>query len=152
MSIAIANVRPDSETAVQLIDELEATLSPYYPDESRHGYNVEKLLHESVAFFILSVDGLPAGCGGVQFYGSAYAELKRMYMRPYYRGLGLSKRLLEHLAAYSRQHGVTVLRLETGIYQEAAIGLYERMGFERIGPFGEYVEDPLSVFFEKQLT
>jgi hypothetical protein len=45
-----------------------------------------------------------------------------------------------------------VLRLETGIYQLEAIGLYERCGFQRIPPFGDYKADPLSVFFEKRLV
>jgi putative acetyltransferase len=44
-----------------------------------------------------------------------------------------------------------MLRLETGIYQEEAIGLYEGFGFHRVPHFGEYNEDPLSVFFEKKL-
>jgi len=44
------------------------------------------------------------------------------------------------------------LRLETGIHQKEAIGLYERMGFQSIPPFGEYVDDPLSRFFEKRIN
>ncbi len=59
--------------------------------------------------------------------------------------------MLDHLAAQARQAGVTVLRLETGIHQAEAIGLYERYGFERVAPFGEYQPDPNSVFFEKRL-
>jgi len=43
------------------------------------------------------------------------------------------------------------LRLETGIHQHAAIGLYEREGFRPIPPFGEYKDDPLSRFYEKQI-
>jgi ribosomal protein S18 acetylase RimI-like enzyme len=46
---------------------------------------------------------------------------------------------------------VPLLRLETGIYQTEAIGLYEGFGFERTGPFGEYREDPLSLFYEKRI-
>ncbi|MCI0549354.1 MAG: GNAT family N-acetyltransferase, partial [Anaerolineae bacterium] len=42
--------------------------------------------------------------------------------------------------------------LETGIYQIQAISLYERFGFERCGPFGEYKDDPLSIYFEKHLA
>ncbi|MGJ3237231.1 MAG: GNAT family N-acetyltransferase [Anaerolineae bacterium] len=149
MAVIITEERPDSAEAVQLIDELEATLAPHYPVKSRHGYSVEKLLRESVVFFIVRHDDTPAGCGGVQFFGDDYAELKRMYVRPRFRGLGLGKLLVEHFVRYSVQRGVTVLRLETGIYQVAAIGLYEQVGFQRIAPFGDYEDDPLSVFFEK---
>ena len=75
-----------------------------------------------------------------------------MYIRPQFRGLGLGKLILNHLAEYARHHGVGVLRLETGIYQVEAMGLYERWGFERIAPFGVYKEDPLSVFYEKRIA
>jgi hypothetical protein len=44
-----------------------------------------------------------------------------------------------------------VLRLETGIYQVEAIGLYERYGFQRRAPFSEYKVDPMSLYFEKEL-
>ncbi|MGI9311875.1 MAG: hypothetical protein ACR2P7_10210, partial [bacterium] len=46
---------------------------------------------------------------------------------------------------------VDALRLETGVHQAAAIGLYARLGFIRRGPFGDYADDPLSVFMEKKL-
>ncbi len=152
MSIAIVEERPDSADAMQLITELETSLAALYPAESRHGYSVEKLLSESVAFFVVRQDDAAAGCGGVQFFGTEYAEVKRMYVRPRYRGNGLGKLLANHLAEYSRQRGVPLLRLETGIHQDAAIGLYEHVGFQHIPPFGAYREDPLSVFFEKQLA
>jgi putative acetyltransferase len=95
---------------------------------------------------------VPAGCGGVQLFGTEYGELKRMYVRPRFRGLGLGKLILSHLTDYASQQGVGVLRLETGIYQTEAIGLYEGSGFERIPPFAAYSEDPLSLFFEKRMS
>ena len=143
--------RPDNPDAIQLIDELEAYLSPMYPQESRHGYSVEKLIRQGVAFFVTRYDNLPAGCGGVQLFGSEYAEVKRMYVRPQFRGLGLARQMLDRLAAYTRQHGASVLRLETGIHQHEAIKLYERYGFERRPPFGAYTNDPLSIYFEKNI-
>jgi ribosomal protein S18 acetylase RimI-like enzyme len=88
----------------------------------------------------------------VKLFGIEYAEVKRMYVRPTYRGLGLAKLMLNHLAAYALDRQVTVLRLETGIYQTEAIGLYERFGFQRRRPFGNYRDDPLSVYFEKRLA
>jgi GNAT superfamily N-acetyltransferase len=152
MPTLIVAERPDTVDATLLIKELDAYLAPLYPQESRHGFSVERLLREAVAFFVIRHDGIPAGCGGVKLFDTAYGEIKRMYVRPQFRGLGLGKLMLHHLADYARQQGVTVLRLETGIYQPAAIGLYERCGFQRIPPFGAYQEDPLSVFYEKCLT
>ncbi len=143
--------RPDTADAKALIAELEAHLDPLYPRESRHGYRVEKLIAEAVAFFVIRHDGAPAGCGGIKFFGTEYGEIKRMYVRPQFRGLGLAKMMLSHLADFARSQRVGILRLETGIHQHAAIRLYERMGFRRISPFGEYGEDPLSRFYEKHI-
>jgi putative acetyltransferase len=152
MSIIIVEERPDSADAAALLSELDADLNSFdYPPESCHAFSIEKLLHEGVAFFVTRCEGKPAGCGGLKLFGSDYGEVKRMYVRPAYRGLGLGKAMLQHLAEYAQERQVSVLRLETGIYQMEAIGLYERCGFQRRPPFGEYTDDPLSVYFEKTL-
>ena len=147
----ISRERPDSAEARALIAELEAELDPLYPQASRHGYSVDKLMAQGVAFFVLRHERAAAGCGGIQLYGDEYGELKRMYVRPRFRGLGLAKQMVDHLAGHARDEGVGLLRLETGIHQLAAIGLYERAGFRLVPPFGEYREDPLSRFYEKRL-
>src|SRR5438067_10266682 len=139
MSVTITPERPDSADAVALVAELEAHLEQLYPPESRHGYSVEKLIAQGVAFFVLRESDTPAGCGGIQLFGREYGELKRMYVRPQFRGRGFGKLLLKHLVDHARANGVRLIRLETGIYQTEAIGLYERMGFRRVPPFGEYV-------------
>ena len=149
--VVISPERPDSEDAIALIAELEADLDPHYPTESRHGYSVEKLLRQGVFFFVMRDNGTPIGCGGVQFFGTDYGEIKRMYVRPQFRGLGFARLMLDHLAEYTRSNGINVLRLETGIHQRAAITLYERSGFRSIPAFGEYKPDPLSRFYEKQI-
>jgi putative acetyltransferase len=151
MSAIITAERPDTADAVVLITELEAHLEPFYPSTSRHGMSVGRLLAEGVAFFVLRSNGTPAGCGGVKLFDD-YGELKRMYVREQFRGQGFARLMLDHLAEYTRAQGITTLRLETGIHQHAAISLYERMGFERIGPFGPYTDDPLSLYFEKRMT
>ena len=151
MAIIIRAERPDSVDAQRLIDELETLLEPLYPAASRHGYAVERLLREGVTFFVVYQDSAVAGCGGILLAGTEYGELKRMYIRSAYRGQGLGVALLDHLAAYAREHGVPLLRLETGIYQTEAIRLYERYGFTRIAPFGPYFEDPVSLCYEKQI-
>ena len=143
---------PDSADAVELIAELEAHLDPLYPTESRHGYSVEKLLRQGVSFFVIRENGVPIGCGGVQFFGSDYGEIKRMYIRPQFRGLGFARLMLDHLSEFTRTNGINVLRLETGIHQHDAIALYERAGFRSIPPFGDYKPDPLSKFYEKQIV
>ncbi len=152
MTTVIVAERPDTADAITLISELEAQLEPLYPKTSRHGYSVEKLMKQGVAFFVTRHDGILAGCGGIELFGVEYGEIKRMYVRPRFRGLGLARLMLNHLATYAQQHNIYLLRLETGIHQKEAIGLYERMGFQRIRPFGPYKEDPLSRFYEKPIT
>lgn len=151
MTPFITQERPDTPDAVALIGELEAHLAPLYPQESRHGFSIEQLLRDGVAFFVLRHDQRAAACGGVKLFGDEYGEVKRMYVRPQFRGFGFGKQMLDQLAAYAQGQGVPVLRLETGIYQTAAIALYERWGFQAIGPFGHYKADPLSLFFEKRI-
>jgi len=151
MHLRIQSERPDSAVASALIAELDAVLKPHYPPQSRHGYSVEKLIQQKVAFFVAYLEEQAAGCGGVQLFGSEYAEIKRMYVRPEFRGRGVGKRLLAHLEAYALEHGILVLRLETGVFQTEAIGLYQSFGFQRIPPFGPYFEDPLSICMEKKL-
>jgi len=155
MSITITIERPDTKDAARLIEELDALLAPLYPQESRHGYSIEKLLKQKVDFFVIRRSGEAAGCAGVQFFhddgNGAYGEIKRMYVRPSYRGMGLAKLLLKQLEETATARGVELLRLETGIHQTAAIRLYEQNGFKRTGPFGAYRDDRLSLYFEKRV-
>lgn len=152
MPTVITAERPDTVDAIKLIEELEGELVLLYPDESRHGLSVEELLKQKVAFFVTRHDDKAAGCGAVQLFGKEYGEVKRMYVRPAFRGLGLAKLMLEHLANHARENAVNILRLETGIHQHEAIALYESWGFKSSPPFGEYEEDPLSVFYEKKIS
>lgn len=152
MPAIITAERPDSADAIGLIEELETHLASLYPRESRHGYSVAKLIAQGVAFFVIRNNGAPSGCGGIQLFGTDYGELKRMFVRPRFRGLGYGKLMLDHLTEHARRHGIGLLRLETGIHQIAAIRLYERAGFRSIPPFGEYKPDPLSRFYEKRIT
>ena len=151
MRTVITAEPPNTTDAITLISELEAHLGPLYPKTSRHGYSVEKLMEQGVAFFVTRHDGVLAGCGGIELFEAEYGEIKRMYVRPQFRGLGLAQLMLNHLAAYAQERDVHLLRLETGIYQKEAIALYERMGFQRIPAFGTYKEDPLSRFYEKHI-
>jgi putative acetyltransferase len=152
MSTVITREQPDSSDAIILVTELESHLETLYPAASRHGYPIEKLIAKAVAFFVLRHHDTPAGCGGIELVGTEYSEIKRMYVRPQFRGLGYGRLLLTHLANYAQERGVSLLRLETGIYQAAAIRLYESVGFRRIPPFGPYTDDPLSLCYENRIV
>ena len=157
-STIILREHPGTPEASQLIAELDAYLHPLYPKESQHGYSIDKLVEQQVEFFLLYHDSKPAACGGVQIFGDplhpalCYGELKRMYVREGFRGLGLAKQMLTHLEEVATARGATNMRLETGIHQPEAIGLYKKCGYYPIPPFGPYPpDDPLSLCYEKRL-
>jgi putative acetyltransferase len=152
MAVVIAEERPDTPDAAALIAELDAHLASFYPSESRHGFSVERLLRDGVVFFVAREDGRAAGCGGLLIVGREYAEIKRMFVRPAFRGHGLGRLILDHLLADAQRRGLTVIRLETGIHQHEAITLYERRGFRRIPPFGPYWDDPVSRCYEMRIA
>lgn len=152
MPMMITRERPDTPDAISLIAELEEHLNPLYPAASRHGFSVARLIAENVAFFVLRTDDVPAACGGVKLFLGDYGEVKRMFVRPPFRGRGFARQILFHLEAYVRAHDTLLLRLETGIHQREAIALYEQSGFVRIPPFGSYTDDPLSLCYEKRLA
>jgi putative acetyltransferase len=151
LSVVISEERPDAPDAIALIGELDTHLAAFYPVESRHGFSVEKLLRDGVRFFVARDSGYAAGCGGVLLVGREYAEVKRMYVRPAFRGRRIGQLMLDHLVEHARRHDLDVIRLETGIHQREAIALYERSGFRRIPPFGPYRADPVSLCYEKRL-
>jgi len=155
LDVTITSERPDTPEAEALVMELEEHLAARYPAESRHGFSVRQLVDQGVDFFVLREDGRPAACGGILFVEGEgpepYGEVKRMYARDAFRGKGYGRRVLARLLDYARDRGVPLVRLETGIDQVEAIGLYESMGFRRCPPFGPYREDPLSPTYELRL-
>jgi GNAT superfamily N-acetyltransferase len=156
MEIELALVDAPTTELRTLIEELNEVLAGPYDAEQRHGLALEQLFQPHIRFFIAWMDRSAVGCGGVALC-DGYAEVKRMYVRPTARGHGVAKAVLARLADEARAAGVTVLRLETGLYQAEAIGLYERFGFIRCPAFGPYAALParaieLSVFFEKPLA
>ncbi|WP_200216084.1 GNAT family N-acetyltransferase [Micromonospora coerulea] len=109
------------------------------------------LTHDDIHYLVAVVGGRAVGCGGVQALAADTGELKRMYVRPAYRGRGIARQLLAALEELAFQRGHTVVCLETGTYLPAAIGLYTSCGYEPIPVYGEYVHNPYSVCFAKRL-
>ena len=143
---------PASPGVGQLIAQLDAYQARLYPAESNHLLPVASLKQPNVTFVTVRVDGQIVGCGAYVNHDDAYAEIKRMFVLPEFRGLKLGRLLLDELEARVRAAGLQIARLETGIAQPEALLLYEKAGYQRRGPFGGYVEDPLSVFMEKKLS
>jgi putative acetyltransferase len=149
--LRIVPADPGSLEARALIGELDAYQQGLYPAESNHLVPIAALRAANVVFLMAWRGPQAAGCAALLDQDASYGEIKRMFVRPDLRGLGIGAALLRELVAQARARGLASLRLETGIRQPEALALYERAGFVRRGPFGDYCEDPLSLFLELDL-
>jgi putative acetyltransferase len=155
LSVVIEKMPAPTAEITDLLAALDAALSGPYAADQRHALSVEQLFQPNLRFFVARLDGAAVACGGVGLY-DGYAEVKRMYSRPAVRGRGVATALLRRLEAEACAAGFTLLRIETGVYQEEALRFYEGAGFRRCGAFGPYADMPpraieLSLFYEKAL-
>ena len=155
MDPVIEQATSPSPDVRDLIGELNDTLAAAYPPHQRHGLALDQLFEPHMRFFLARLEGRAVGCGGVCLF-VGYGEVKRMYTRPAARGRGIAKALLARIEAAARAAGIALLRLETGVYQPEAVGLYRGTGFRPCAAFGAYAAMPAanietSLFFEKSL-
>jgi putative acetyltransferase len=102
-------------------------------------------------YLVAVLGGDAVACGAVQTLDIDTAELKRMYVRPAYRGRGIAKRMLRALEEFAASRGHAVVRLETGVYFLESIALYLSSGYRPIPRFGQYLRNEYSRCFEKRL-
>lgn len=110
----------------------------------------EELRPPAGAFVIARLHDQIVGCGAVKVHRRTPAELKRMWVNPALRGLGIGRRLLMHLEQYARDAGARAVRLETNRALREAIQLYRRSGYVEMPPFNQ--EPHAHHWFEKQFT
>ncbi|GGJ21982.1 GNAT family N-acetyltransferase [Deinococcus roseus] len=158
--LTITSADPMGPEANLLIAELGADLMARYPQEDgTGGMTMDEFYAPRHEFLLACWEGEPASCCGIRPYPYAeqthsethIAEIKRMYTRTHHRGKGIAVQVMQELEAFARKEGYSVIRLETGVRQPEAIGLYKKMGFAVIPPYAHYVHDPESVCMEKQL-
>lgn len=131
-------------------NELDARFAGGFDAGKSISANPEELAPPAGYCVVARLRGLPIGCGALKLHGAAPAELKRMWVDPSSRGLGVGRRLLESLEALARENGVRVLHLETNRALKEAIELYCRAGFAEVAPFND--EPYAHHWFEKTLT
>jgi DNA-binding MarR family transcriptional regulator len=131
-------------------DELDARFSGGFDAGKSISADPEELTPPAGYCVVARLRGRPIGCGALKLHGAEPAELKRMWIDPDSRGLGLGRRLLESLEALARENGARVLHLESNSALEEAIGLYRRAGFVEIAPFND--EPHAHHWFEKPLS
>ncbi len=131
-------------------DELDARFEGGFDSGTSISAEPEELTPPAGYCVVARLGGVPVGCGALKLHGEAPAELKRMWVDPGSRGLGVGRRLLGSLEALARENGAKVLRLETNRALGEAIELYRRAGFEEVAPFSD--EPHAHHWFEKTLS
>ena len=154
-AVRIEAAQTATEEVRSLIGELDSVLSAEYPPEQQHGLAPEAIFQPHIRFFLARLGDAAVGCGGVALF-SDFAEVKRMYVRDPARGQGVADAILARIEQEVRDAGLSLLRLETGDRQVAAMRFYARAGFRRCPAFGAYVlmapqSIATSVFFEKRI-
>lgn len=153
MAVRVTVENPFDPICVQLIAELSAELAPRYGDDGSGAFAPDDVTVPRSAFVVAWLDDVAAGCGALRPMESAeICEVKRMFVRPSARGQGVARQILAKLESLAAEFGYTHLRLETGTLQIEAIGLYDSSGYARIGCYGKYVDNPLSVCYEKAVV
>jgi putative acetyltransferase len=148
MPWTISTLEP--ENAAGLFSASKALMEALYPAESNHVVGLEAFTGDDALLIGAFVGEKPVGCVGWVLTSPQEAEVKRLFVDEHHRAVGIGRALMEALHDRARSAGITVLRLETGIHQAASLNLYTSLGYVEIEPFGDYVPDPLSVFFEKR--
>jgi putative acetyltransferase len=130
----------DDPVAQRLIAALNAELSATYPEPGATHFRLDpaEVAEGNGAFLVARIGEEPAGCGAVRRARDGDFEIKRMYAAPPFRGRGVGRAVLAAVVVVARRLGGRRVVLETGVRQAAAIALYERAGYARIPPWGEY--------------
>src|SRR5262249_44940785 len=151
--VLIDVVDPEEPAAAYCLAEYSAELARRFEDGWDESIGIaatpEQLRPPAGLFAVATLHGAPIGCGGLKSHGRRPAELKRMWVAPSARGLGLGRRLLTELERLAEDHGVRVLRLETNRNLTEAIALYHSAGYREVPPFNN--EPYAHHWFEKRL-
>jgi DNA-binding MarR family transcriptional regulator/GNAT superfamily N-acetyltransferase len=133
----------------QYFAELNQRFDAGFDPERSISAQAHELVMPSGMLLIARLRHEPVGCGALKLHDGAPAELKRMWVGPSARGLGLGRRLLGELERHAREAGVTVLHLETNRALIEAIALYRSSGYREVDAFND--EPFAHHWFEKHL-
>lgn len=151
------HIREDDLTGnkiAELLREHLENMNEITPPESVHALDLEALRSPDISFFSAWEGDELLGCGALKELDSRSGEVKSMHTAKPHRCRGVASKILEHIIIEAQQRAYDCLNLETGAFAEfaPAQALYTRYGFEYRGPFGEYIDDPNSVFMTKKLA
>jgi putative acetyltransferase len=149
-------IREDDLTGKEIIALLQEHLENMHaitPPESVHALDLEALRSPNITFWTAWEGDELLGCGALKELDASSGEVKSMRTAKAHRRKGVASKILEHLTKEAERRAYDCLNLETGAFPEfaPARALYEQYGFEYRGPFGDYIDDPNSVFMTKKL-
>jgi putative acetyltransferase len=136
------------EQVIGLIREHLQSMAELSPPESVHALGLEALRQPDMTFWSVWDGRDLLGCGALKELNRHHGEVKSMRTSAAHLRRGVAKHVLHHIVGVARERGYGRLSLETGSQAafEPARRLYSSFGFRFCGPFGDYVEDPNSVF------
>mgnify|MGYP000741848083 CR=1 FL=1 len=123
------------------------------PPESKHALDLEDLRKVEITFWSVYNENKLVGCGALKELDALHGEIKSMRTSACSRGRGIASELLRHILETAKSRGYNKVSLETGsmAFFEPARNMYLKHGFQFCTPFGDYKEDPYSVFMSRQL-
>ncbi|MEK6702960.1 MAG: GNAT family N-acetyltransferase [Planctomycetota bacterium] len=156
LRLGIVAVDPRGAEAAGLIAMLSLDIAARYDhkDDGSGGFSPEDVLVPRAAFLVGRVGGEAAACGAYRPFSAdepLVTEIKRMYVRPEFRGRGYSAAILAELERRAILDGYRAVRLETAYRQAEALGLYQSRGYVRIENYGKYAGHVEHLCFEKAL-
>jgi putative acetyltransferase len=150
MSLTVQTGDPRDPAVVKLLEQSHALMNELFPADSCHYLEIDDLCVPDITMLTISDGNKVIGCGALS-NKSTYGELKSMFVDPTARGKGAADMLITELTALAKSKNLPLLCLETGEKLAAAIKLYEKHGFTRRPPFGDYPDHPDSTFMERRI-
>ncbi len=138
---------------IALLQEHLAEMRSVSPPESVHALDLPGLRKPEITFWTVWLGSELAGCGALKQLGPEHGEIKSMRTARHHKRKGIAASVVRHILGEAARRGYRRLSLETGSQPHfaPARSLYASFGFQNCGPFGDYVEDPNSVFMTKVL-
>ncbi len=153
MSFTIATETPLSDDVRALVKQLNEFTFELTPAEYRHHMTVEQMAQSDTTLFVARGEsGAPLGMGALRRHPNGVGEVKRMFVKPEARGLGVGGAILAHIEGLARQQSLTRVVLETGSNFDAARCVYERGGFATCEPILDYPPSAWTAFYSKSLS
>lgn len=149
--ITIKRVNSKNPDFIALVRQLDSYLTEVDGDEHNfyHQFNNIDTLQHVIVFYM---DDIPVGCGAIKEFNSTTVEVKRMYVAPKSRGIGLGSKVLKELERWAAELNYTSCILETGKRQVEAIALYSKNGYQVIPNYSQYQGIENSVCFQKNVS